>query len=179
MPEVTLRVSVWPALTRPGQRMMKDAPFQLVVLAAAEPARVAEHVVGEFLRFLLRAEEDRRGPVVAGKDDDGVLAQTEFIEGRQQAFDVLVDGPDIAEVLPHGGVDIAADLLAFVELLLHGRREVLAVHLDMLETVLQIGMHVDGIVRGVAPDVHIEGFVGVGLDEPDRVVEQARVAAAR
>ena len=65
--------------------------------------------------------------MVAGEHHDRVFPKPQFVKNLQDSADVLVDLVDVAEVLTHRLIEIAADLQAFIKLVVHRWREVLSV----------------------------------------------------
>ena len=154
------------------------AALVLLVLAAAVFAGISKHVVGEF-PWLLFPEHHRSRAVVAGEDNDGVPAEAEFFQLGEHAADIAVQRKDVAEVLPHGFIEIAADFHALVELVLGGFRKVRALHFHRGEFGGQARGHMDGKVGAVRPDVHVERLFRLGAfaDEAEGGGEEIRIAA--
>ena len=116
-----------------------DAALVAIALAAAESAGGAPGAVllglgcGE-LSFAVAL-----GAVVGGEDDEGVFAETEFIEGRHELAEGVVELGDIPVVLADAGV------------------------LDIGVGFLKLGVALDGEMRFVGPDGDEEGLGGVAL----------------
>ena len=151
------------------------------VLAFAEGPGRSEHVlVQAVLLAALRVARRTLGrAVVAAEDRHRLVPQAQFVEGLEDPSDLPVELQDLADVVPHPGVQVAPELLVGGELrLLVGVGEIAGLEGQVLELRGERGRRVHWVVGAAEPHVHEEGAVLAGADEPDGLVGDLGVAAA-
>ena len=71
--------------------------------------------------------------MIAGENEDRVVPDPQFIDRCKNSSHIAINRPNVAKILPHRFVEISANFLTFVELVLHRFCKVFSVDLDLLE----------------------------------------------
>ena len=154
-------------VARPAHQAERaDAAFVHAALASPQRARIADARIGGV------ADAVVFGAVVAGEEHDRVVGQFQFVKRLQQPADLRVEvGQRRAEDL-----HLALQVLRLAEVLLHpaAERRIVGPRGERLVDLQLLRGRIERRVRQQRPHVGVERPVLVGLDEPDRLVDDRR-----